>query len=401
MAVMAAAIHAALALVLVLTVRRRSELPGGDLLSLGMALVALGVLALVANMIYALPGGRAIFNAGVLSGFVAFLEGLRRFDGAPARVALIPAAATLALVVSIGLSGTPMLDALRVTLVSLLLVSVNGAIAVRVLEPGAPEEQPARVVVLLAATGLGGVFCARIAATWLPGGLLAHDELNRVLCYVGVSVLSLMLTFGWLLWANLRVAAQLGRLARIDDLTGLANRLSLTEALVRQHARSQRSGRLYGVVMLNIDRFGAIDEGFGASAGDRVLVEISKRLLVVARADDMCARFSGDEFCVLLPETNLVDAQRFAERVRRAITGEPVRLGDGAIAVSVSIGVADSLQGERPHAVVRRADLALAAAREAGGNRIEGWQAPTPVDPQGASDESGPLTSFLRNPLRA
>lgn len=402
MAVMAAAIHAALALVLVLTVRRRGDMPGGDLLSLGMALVAFGVIALVTEMLLRVPGGRALFNGCVVAGFVAFLEGIRRFDGAPVRAWLIPSAAAIAIATSLGLHGSEMADALRVTLLAVMLVAVNGAIAVRVLEPGTADEQPARVVVLLAATALGGIFCARIAATWLPGGLPAHDSMTRVLCYVGVSVLSVMLTFGWLLWANLRVSAQLARLARIDNLTGLANRLSFTETLARQHASSLRSGRVYGVVMMNIDRFASIDEGFGAPAGDRVLVEVAKRMTGVARADDVCGRFDGDEFCILLPETSMADALNFAERLRHAICGEPVTLADGAIAVGVSIGVADSLQGERPHGVVRRADLALGAARQAGGGRTEAWQAPTEVVADDAAlEDAGPLTSFLRSPIRA
>lgn len=401
MAIMAAAIHTALALVLTLTIRRRNEVPGGDLWCLGMSLVATGLIALVGLMWIGLPGGRAVFNAGVLAGFVAFLEGVRRFDGAEARLWLVPLAALAGLVISFGFAGEGMQATIRVTLMSGLLVLASGAIALRVLGPGAVEEQSARVVILLAATGLGGIFCTRIAAHLLPGGLNANDATTRVLCYAGVSVLSIVFSFGCLLWANIRVSSQLARLARIDDLTGLANRLSLTELLARQHARWLRSGRPYSVVMINVDRFGDIDAGFGAATGDRVLLEVAKRIIGVARADDVCGRFGGDEFCILLPDTNVGEAHVLAERVRQAIGEEPFVLADGAIAVSVSIGVADCMVGERSHAVLRRADLALVSARQAGGNRVEGWQPPAEVPSPISEDDTGPLTSFLRSPLRA
>lgn len=398
MAVMAATIHGVLALVLLLTIRRRSELPGGDQFALGMGLVAAGLVLLVAGMLLGFKPGFALFNTLVVMGFAAFLEGIRAFDGGRARHWLIPALGGAALVVSAGLSGTGLAESLRVTVVSLMLVGVSGAIALRVLEPGTADEQAGRMLVLIAAMSIGVIFCARIASSWMPGVLETHGAQTRAICYVGVSAMSVMLTVGYLLWSNLRLASQLARLARIDDLTGFANRLSLTESLARQHARAQRNGKSYSLVMLNIDRFESIDGGFGTLTGDRVIAEVARRVLAEVRADDVCARFSADEFCVLLPDSSRGDALHFAERLHRAIGAAPVELPDGSIAISASIGVADSDEGQRPHETVRRADLALAAARHQGGNRVVRWLPPVEVPQKPSLDlDSGPLTSFLRS----
>ncbi|MCX9155517.1 GGDEF domain-containing protein [Niveibacterium sp. 24ML] len=398
MAIMAATIHGVLALALLLTIRRRSELPGGGLFALGMGLVAGALVLLVAAMLLGFAPGFVLFNTLAVMGFVAFLEGVRAFEGGRPRHWLILLLGGIAFAVSAGFSGAGVAESIRVSAVSLILVVVSGAIALRVLEPGTADEQPARLLVLLAALGVGVIFCARIASAWMPGLLETHGAQTRAICYVGVSAMAVLLTLGFVLWSNLRLASQLARLARIDDLTGFANRLSLTECLARQHARAQRNGKSYSLVILNIDRFESIDGGFGTVTGDRVIAEVARRILAEVRADDVCARFTADEFCILLPDSSRGDALHFAERLHRAIGAAPVELADGSIAISASIGVADSEEGLRPHETVRRADLALAAARQQGGNRVVRWLPPIEVPQMSAMGfDSGPLTSFLRS----
>jgi diguanylate cyclase (GGDEF)-like protein len=155
--------------------------------------------------------------------------------------------------------------------------------------------------------------------------------------------------------------------ARIDSLTGLANRRALEEALAAEISRAQRFTHQLAVVLLDLDRFKEINDSFGHAAGDVMLQAVSLLLTGLARQGDTVARWGGEEFVVVLPETDLAGAQRFAERLRRAIEAQAV----GDMQTSASCGVATMLSEDDVEELLRAADQALYRAKTNGRNRTE------------------------------
>ena len=161
----------------------------------------------------------------------------------------------------------------------------------------------------------------------------------------------------------------LEELTRTDALTGLANRRELDEQLHSLRSSAARHGRRLSVVMLDVDRFKSVNDTHGHAAGDAVLVEIAHRLKARTRVEDILGRWGGEEFLVLLPDTDEQGAERFAESARTLIAAEPIVCGETTIAVSASFGRA-TWSGEGIEELVRRADAALYAAKEAGRNLV-------------------------------
>ena len=155
--------------------------------------------------------------------------------------------------------------------------------------------------------------------------------------------------------------------ARVDSLTGLANRRALEETLAHEIARAQRFKHPLGIVLLDLDRFKEINDSFGHAAGDLMLRTVSRLLTSLARQADTVARWGGEEFVVVLPETDLDGARHFAERLRLAIHGSPV----GEMRTSASCGVATMLPGDTVEAMLGAADQALYLAKAKGRNRTE------------------------------
>ena len=122
------------------------------------------------------------------------------------------------------------------------------------------------------------------------------------------------------------------RLAVIDPLTGLYNRRYALPHLARMAERARQTGRRYAVMLLDLDRFKAVNDSFGHAAGDAVLAEVAQRLLSSLRAVDLVARIGGEEFLVVMPEATLATARAAAERLCRVVQAVPVVLPEAASA---------------------------------------------------------------------
>jgi diguanylate cyclase (GGDEF)-like protein len=155
--------------------------------------------------------------------------------------------------------------------------------------------------------------------------------------------------------------------ARIDSLTGLANRRAVEEILAAEISRAQRFKHQLAVVLLDLDRFKDINDNFGHAAGDVMLRAVSRLLTSLARQGDTVARWGGEEFVVVLPETDLGGARRFAERLRRTIEAHAV----GDMHTSASCGVATMLPEDTVEELLSAADRALYQAKSNGRNRTE------------------------------
>jgi two-component system, cell cycle response regulator len=167
--------------------------------------------------------------------------------------------------------------------------------------------------------------------------------------------------------ANRRLAEQ----ALTDDLTGLANRRHGEHQLDRHVALCVRNGQDLGVIRVDIDHFKAINDSHGHQAGDRVLAEVARRLADAVRGGDELARWGGDEFVALLPNTDRAGVVRAAERLRAAVAAAPVELGEDRVEVTISAGWSH-WAGDTAGDLLARADRALYAAKEAGRDSVRG-----------------------------
>jgi two-component system cell cycle response regulator len=162
-------------------------------------------------------------------------------------------------------------------------------------------------------------------------------------------------------------------LAVTDQLTGLHNRRYMEGQLSALVKRSGMGGDPVAALMIDIDHFKKINDGFGHDVGDEVLREFAVRLASNVRAIDLPCRYGGEEFTVIMPDTRLADAERIAERIRLHVAGSPFRVAGGAelLTVTISVGVAATLgEGDTPEALLKRADSAVYDAKHAGRNRV-------------------------------
>ena len=183
-----------------------------------------------------------------------------------------------------------------------------------------------------------------------------------------------------------RVEAKLERLATRDPLTNLFSRPYFTDLAELEFERAHRLGRAFSVVMLDIDRFKAVNDTHGHSAGDRVLIGIADVLRKALRGADIVGRVGGDEFCAALPETNGDQARKACDRLKEKLREQPLETASGPLTLTVSIGIASLSEGESPvgerlSGLLERADAALYAAKQKGRDRIEiaGPAAPSPI----------------------
>lgn len=167
--------------------------------------------------------------------------------------------------------------------------------------------------------------------------------------------------------------AQLEELALHDPLTGLANRRKFVERFAFEMARAERIRTPPSLLMSDIDNFKAINDQHGHLAGDACLKALAGVLARSVRAVDLVARFGGEEFVVLLPETSVAQSLIAAERMRSTVEAQPIGIEDGAPAVAVTISVgAATATGVWPtlDEILTRADDAVYRAKRAGRNQV-------------------------------
>lgn len=161
-------------------------------------------------------------------------------------------------------------------------------------------------------------------------------------------------------------------LAVTDELTGLYNRRYFDRHLNVMLNKAQEQDRDVALMILDIDHFKAVNDNHGHDAGDAVLREFAARLKRNIRGVDLACRFGGEEFVVLMPDTDTGQAEAVAERVRQAIAEKPFEIGAArALSVTVSAGVSlNETHADTPESLIKRADVALYRAKREGRNRV-------------------------------
>ncbi|HXJ81943.1 MAG TPA: GGDEF domain-containing protein [Candidatus Methylomirabilis sp.] len=164
---------------------------------------------------------------------------------------------------------------------------------------------------------------------------------------------------------------ELERLARTDPLTELFNRRAFYDYAESIFALSRRHGRTFGVALLDLDHFKTVNDTYGHAAGDHALRQIAACLRSSARAGDLVARFGGEEFIVLLPETDAAGATSVATKLKNTIASLELEFDSGRTRITASIGVtALQPQDQRLDEVIARADGALYEAKALGRDHI-------------------------------
>jgi two-component system, cell cycle response regulator len=155
-----------------------------------------------------------------------------------------------------------------------------------------------------------------------------------------------------------------------DDLTGTWNRVTFLDLFEGELDRASRAGVTTGLLMLDIDNFKEINDGFGHLTGDLALIEIAGRLKRMLRSYDFLGRYGGEEFLIALPGVTKAQLCEIAERIRLSIANAPLVLGKTEIKITLSIGAVDIAPGRKnPEQAIAIADVALYHAKNLGRNR--------------------------------
>ena len=204
--------------------------------------------------------------------------------------------------------------------------------------------------------------------SWLEAilpGAVERTELSLLLPVVPIGV-SVLLAWAWNDAVRSRRRATRDG-ARYDPLTGLATRVLLNERLHEALQRSRRNGRRVGVLFLDVDKFKAVNDTYGHETGDRLLVNVTRRLQEVVRSGDLLARLGGDEFVMVCEELGAAqEAEAIAERLQLAFSLPFFVTDDLELAVTTSIGIAMADGQATPATLLREADAAMYRAKAEG-----------------------------------
>lgn len=230
-------------------------------------------------------------------------------------------------------------------------------------------------IAVTALAGLWSYYVALYLLMWFieplqpiaPGGLLGVYLFNLSVVFAMFSYLS----FFYLTMVAM-ANRKLRRMATTDSLTGLFNRRHMTYLVEKELARFQRNGHPVAFVVLDIDHFKAINDQYGHETGDRVLEDVASIIKAQLRTQDLIARWGGEEFLAVLPDTDLQSAHASAERVRQALLAHDWPApNDEQIDITISAGVSEFRGKDDLNSAISRADHALYRSKERGRNRVE------------------------------
>ncbi len=164
---------------------------------------------------------------------------------------------------------------------------------------------------------------------------------------------------------------KLAMVSRIDGLTQIYNRKHWQESLEQEFAKAQRHGNNVSLIMFDLDHFKQLNDTYGHQGGDKVLIEVSKTVSDLLRVEDVFGRYGGEEFAIVLPETDLSGAVELAERICKTLASTPLSYQKSEMNISVSIGVAELVETDYSYEdLISKADRALYVAKDSGRNQV-------------------------------
>ncbi|GAB6066495.1 GGDEF domain-containing protein [Aquifex pyrophilus] len=200
---------------------------------------------------------------------------------------------------------------------------------------------------------------------------LSEDKDNEIY-NLKVAILRMIESLEKLLLQTTKEKRFYENLALTDALTGLYNRRVFMEIAEKELSRAMRLGQPFSILMLDLDNFKRINDTYGHDVGDIVLRHVAQILKRNLRRMDVIARWGGEEFIVMLPNTTLENAYKVGEKLRKAVEAAPVELENGKkLKITVSVGVSSFRNQKSLEDIIREADIALYNAKKKGKNRVE------------------------------
>ncbi len=260
-------------------------------------------------------------------------------------VALIPATAALALILA-------------------------GIIILRFRDKPRPAEWAAAIASLV--FGASQVIAAGVALKMGPNGDAHYYALYIHLAYLflpaGYTTVAMFTAF----MVASDLSEQMKALAVMDTLTGLYNRRGFSQQAEQAFSLARRSGGPVSIIMTDIDHFKRINDRYGHAVGDEALQHFATLLVTDRRTEDVVARMGGEEFAIVLPNADLFQAVKVAERIRANVEAHPLEMGGHEIPMTSSFGVASlSDNDDDVHTILMRADKALYRSKDRGRNRVD------------------------------
>lgn len=228
---------------------------------------------------------------------------------------------------------------------------------------------------VIALLGLWSYYVGLIVLMWYieplqpiePGALLAVNLFNLTVVFAMFSYLS----FFYLKKVS-TANRKLQEMATTDPLTKLFNRRHMTDLAKKELSRYERNGHPVSFIVLDVDHFKVINDEHGHEAGDYVLTQVARVIKEQLRTQDLVARWGGEEFLALLPDTTTEDARIGAERVREGLLAQEWRIPSGeVVSLTISAGVSELRPEDDFNSAINRADRALFSSKERGRNRVE------------------------------
>ena len=250
--------------------------------------------------------------------------------------------------------------------------------------PELPDLRPAGWVF----AGFSLVLLLRVLYTLGQSPVASFMDAGMVHAWVLLSyiVFLILKDFGLLQACVRQLIASIERQARTDPLTGLMNRRAVIEQGEREFQRARRGTSELAALMVDLDHFKRVNDEFGHQAGDRVLTGVAHILQSSVRPGDLCARFGGEEFLLLLPNTGVEAAARLAERLRLKVENSSSEFFPGS-RCTASFGVATLNRHKRLDQLISSADGAMYEAKRSGRNRVV--RADAEAEAEAAANESG------------
>lgn len=240
--------------------------------------------------------------------------------------------------------------------------------------PGGPGGSGGLETALLQRVGAAQVLLLPLIATGRTIGLLELylEQAERTIPEADITVYATMAGQAAAALQNVQLLRHLRAAADIDQVTGVNNHRYLQERLTQEVARSARSRSPLSVLMIDLDGFKAINDVHGHADGDRVLRNVAAGLRLAVRANDIVARYGGDEFVVLMPDTDLTAARLVADRVVAGVRGQRHQLADGSegsVACSAGLAIYPD-DGRTAVRLLRAADAAMYRVKRSGGDSV-------------------------------
>jgi diguanylate cyclase (GGDEF)-like protein len=311
-------------------------------------------------------------NTLLAAGYWLLYAAVREFQGKPRRRRRLAAAGVVCFFLFLGyLEDT----AYRIALGGMFFCLQTGAIALVLFRDSPIQERRSSWLTGAAfAVGAALLFCRSLLVFAGPPeqiSFLAVSPLRTFSLLAGF-VIIIMSSFGFLLMTRERADRENERLATLDSLTEIFNRRTFLELAQKEIARHNRNRGPLSLLMVDFDHFKGINDTHGHLIGDAVLKAFTAATLTCLRRNDVLGRYGGEEFAILLPETDPARALVFAERLRSRVAEVRVRSGTTAVGCTVSIGITGLSFEEKADLdnILRIADEALFAAKAAGRNQV-------------------------------